>query len=723
MASRFQQQSLTRKFIYFGLVLVLFTVSLLHRKLVINAQANELRLREEQQGEVELTGSAIRLTLSGVRGIVICALWQAAIDKQKKHEWNELETIVRSLTKLQPHFISPWLFQSWNLAFNVSVECDVPRDKYFYISRGLELLAEGERRNKGNEDPDPEKRSPANPEMRFHLGFTYQLKLGQGDEQQTLKCLLDMSSIDPVKRDKGRFMQAGGGGEEVNLEEFQKFCESHPRLVRRLREKLSYERPSSIIRFLDENKDLPSRFEKPTDQPETPLRDPVERFPVLPPQLHDSWPNPNSRDFEPMDVDVATICRAWYGYAQIPLPPINPDPGIDNPAERRHFKLKELDQSRLKYRLPKMSQYIFRTYPARAQAYRAEYLQQEGWFDDSGWLIRDWFYKIEDGAKVDDYVVVGRGAKYHSGDAWQEAYRMYEEYGTKNGLLLKPDFEEQLRKEASERGLTTRVIEEFVAKKREGVAHYRQLTNFGDFFHQSDKERLPETVAARKRFHEAVQLRRDVRAVGVYEQALELWLDVLLKNPNFRQIGTIQEESYEMQIRYQRRVQFQNKERLERFFVTFAQITHAMGAASNPGGFPERFVYFVDKQEAWLRDQALPLRDTAGTYDWLHVYEGKQPQLVQTVTAGLWILTYQSGQHELARAPLVSFADVLLKAKPDRRVLTPQQERRWLTLLAPRQTPPGREWVPLIPDSAITVTRDRMDIGRPRPQPQPEAAQ
>ena len=63
MASPFQQRSLRRKFIYFGLIVALFTGSLLFRKLVVNAQAAELRLRHEDQGEVGLTDTALHLTL------------------------------------------------------------------------------------------------------------------------------------------------------------------------------------------------------------------------------------------------------------------------------------------------------------------------------------------------------------------------------------------------------------------------------------------------------------------------------------------------------------------------------------------------------------------------------------------------------------------------------------------------------------------------------------
>src|SRR5215467_6477114 len=117
MASRFQRQALLRKVVYLVLILVLFTASLMHRRLIVIPQAYNLQLREEARGEVELTSSAVRLMTTGLRGWATCSLWLAAIEKQRKNEWSQLELLVRSITKLQPYFASPWLFQSWNLAF------------------------------------------------------------------------------------------------------------------------------------------------------------------------------------------------------------------------------------------------------------------------------------------------------------------------------------------------------------------------------------------------------------------------------------------------------------------------------------------------------------------------------------------------------------------------------------------------------------------------------
>ena len=60
MGNPFQQKALQRKVTYLGLIVALFTVSLLHRKYVVERQAENLQLREAARGEVELTSSFVR---------------------------------------------------------------------------------------------------------------------------------------------------------------------------------------------------------------------------------------------------------------------------------------------------------------------------------------------------------------------------------------------------------------------------------------------------------------------------------------------------------------------------------------------------------------------------------------------------------------------------------------------------------------------------------------
>src|ERR1051325_5299690 len=448
MANPLLQQARQRKMFYWGAVAVLFTVSLIHRYWIINNQAKILQLRETVRGEVELTSSAVRLMLTGSRGIAVTMLWYNAMDKQKRGEWHELELLVKSITKLQPYFITPWLYQSWNISFNVAVECDKPRDKYYYISRGLELLAEGERRNRGTGDaaaPDDPKRVvyPGNPDLRYYMGFTYQLKIGTSDERLTMKSLLEMSCIDPIERNPEKFLTVDELNRPmVKVKELEAFCHKYPRLVRRLHEQLSMQ-PKAIVQFMKEHQSIPSRFKpaKP-NATQSELKGewiggrfvPMDQFPILPPPERD-WPNPANRDLTNESLDVFLVCRTWYEFAQKPLPPPDPRP-----------KLTIQSYDKLRYRLPKnMMTQLFRQYPARAQVYIAETLESEGFFDNEGW---DLFGLLNLRSGRDDSSVVGREPKYHSRRAWELGFEMYREFGLRNGIYISPEEVKKLEAKA-----------------------------------------------------------------------------------------------------------------------------------------------------------------------------------------------------------------------------------------------------------------------------------
>ena len=349
-----------RKVGYIVLIVYLFTWTLAWRRYVVDAAAAQLAVREQSRGDVHLTGSLVRLGLGGFRGVTTCYLWNLAMDKQKKNQLNELEVIVGWLTELQPHFNTPWLFQSWNLAYNVSNKTDRISDKYFYITRGVRLLADGERQN--HDDPD----------LRFELGATYQHKICQSDETNVHRSLFQLSLIPPNERDPARFRARPGSGQRIDLKEFRAFAEKHPQLVRRLREGIHkdtaseqrYEftcsTPEAVVQFLADNYRVPSLYpearptppgEKWADNPnEKPDPDPLERFPVLPPHAglpvafdaapfepydglreRDDDQSPYTEDLDSWDGYVAA--RAWYSYSQEPIPDCRRAAGF---RERHH---------------------------------------------------------------------------------------------------------------------------------------------------------------------------------------------------------------------------------------------------------------------------------------------------------------------------------------------------------------------------------------------------
>ncbi len=523
MASPFQQQALQRKVIYLVLIGALFTIAGLYRSWVVEAQAQQLRLREEDVGEVELGGSALRLSLTGMRGVVVCVLWNEAMDAQKKNKWNELDLYVSSLTKLQPHFISPWLFQSWNLAYNVSVESDQISDKYYYISQGVKLLAEGERQNRNQ------------PELRYNVGYYQQHKIMQSDETNVLRCLWQMSCMPWPERDPDRFytdangrpMFDASGQPALNEARFQKFCENHPQMVRRLREKLRCERPEDVVQFLRENQKIPTIYEDDlkivaeAERKSTPVppRKNEDRFPVLPKAQKDSseltW---DSLDQMDDNFDAYTAARAWYTYSCEPLPEWDPQqPGRSLPIT-----------DRVTQRHPKMTTAIFSHYPARAQSYIAERLQQEGWFDRDGWLIEDWFQEP---------LRVGTSRNWGN-EFWSRAHESWKAHGEQLGLNLSVEAEENKRTKAK---AYLDSIGLDVGKQPQGPPpaendpdhdgyfaglylywynYYRSLTNFPHFIHRSEIEMQPDTIQARKEFFEARRLfigAHRVQALALYE--------------------------------------------------------------------------------------------------------------------------------------------------------------------------------------------------------------
>ncbi len=115
--------------------------------------------------------------LGGFRGIVADLLWLRAEEYKNDHDWDRLETTVELITKLQPHFLSIWTFQGWNLAYNVSVEWDAPEDKYTWIKQGIKFVQEGVKKNRRS------------PDLIWDTAWFYYHKMGFSDESIILRRL------------------------------------------------------------------------------------------------------------------------------------------------------------------------------------------------------------------------------------------------------------------------------------------------------------------------------------------------------------------------------------------------------------------------------------------------------------------------------------------------------------------------------------------------------
>lgn len=170
-----QQANRTRQLIYAVIIVVLFGAMWPYSNYLQDVKRKS-DLGEATIGQIDTGSFMVKLAMiGGFRGIVANWLWTQSIELQKQHEWDKLMASVEMITKLQPHFLSIWTFQGWNLAYNVSVEWDSPSDKYTWIKKGINFLRDGVAHNRNKSD------------LIWDTAWTYYHKLGMSDESIILR--------------------------------------------------------------------------------------------------------------------------------------------------------------------------------------------------------------------------------------------------------------------------------------------------------------------------------------------------------------------------------------------------------------------------------------------------------------------------------------------------------------------------------------------------------
>ena len=80
------------------------------------------------------------VALGGFRGLISNYLWIRANDLQLDDKFFEAAQLADWITDLEPHFTQVWLFQAWNMAYNISVKFKDFPDRWRWVERGIELL-------------------------------------------------------------------------------------------------------------------------------------------------------------------------------------------------------------------------------------------------------------------------------------------------------------------------------------------------------------------------------------------------------------------------------------------------------------------------------------------------------------------------------------------------------------------------------------------------------
>ncbi|MFT5423605.1 MAG: hypothetical protein ACI89L_001386 [Phycisphaerales bacterium] len=110
---------------------------------------------------------AMGIAMGAFRGVFVNFLWIRANSLQEDGKHFEAMELSRAITKLQPRFPRVWVFQAWNMAYNISVTTQTPKERWQWVQAGIRLLRdEGLRAN------------PNDMLLHKELGWIYLHKVG-----------------------------------------------------------------------------------------------------------------------------------------------------------------------------------------------------------------------------------------------------------------------------------------------------------------------------------------------------------------------------------------------------------------------------------------------------------------------------------------------------------------------------------------------------------------
>ncbi len=135
------------------------------------------RLSQANLGEIDPSSVAIKLVTLGLHNVAGLFLWTKSNNYAMKQDWTRLSATLEQQIKLQPHYIGPWIYQGWNLSYNVSAEFDDYRDRYHWVMRGIDFLEDGTRYNENE------------PRLRWEIGWFTGYKIGRADEHKQFRRL------------------------------------------------------------------------------------------------------------------------------------------------------------------------------------------------------------------------------------------------------------------------------------------------------------------------------------------------------------------------------------------------------------------------------------------------------------------------------------------------------------------------------------------------------
>jgi hypothetical protein len=143
--------------------------------------------------------------LGGFRGIASEILWFRVNRLQEEGRYIELVQLSEWITKLDPHAAEAWIYNSWNLAYNISVMMIRPEDRLRWVKSGISILRD-----------DGLRYNPRSAKLLRELAWLYQNKIGMNLDKAHLTYKFDLANtMAPMLNPDGSFNDTPQNREKV----------------------------------------------------------------------------------------------------------------------------------------------------------------------------------------------------------------------------------------------------------------------------------------------------------------------------------------------------------------------------------------------------------------------------------------------------------------------------------------------------------------------------
>lgn len=172
---------LIRRFII--LTLIILTAAWQSNRL---SNVRRERMPEAYQGysaDVPPALNFVMAGLGGFRGIASEILWFRVSRLQEEGRFIELVQLSEWITMLDPHAAEAWIYNSWNLAYNISVMMIRSEDRLRWVKNGISILRD-----------DGLRYNPKSAKLFRELAWIYQNKIGTDLDSAHLTYKFDLAN-------------------------------------------------------------------------------------------------------------------------------------------------------------------------------------------------------------------------------------------------------------------------------------------------------------------------------------------------------------------------------------------------------------------------------------------------------------------------------------------------------------------------------------------------